>query len=192
MFSHIATMLSFVYALCLTHVLASASELLLARDRVRFSGLHAIWMLNAAAITIVNWLSFWTMKALPSWSIGLIAALVLLAVVQFFICALVSLKSEPTGPVDMGAFFTRQKPMFVGGFLVLGVLSLGMNALDPSLQAPMAWGLPNWVAQNLTILPLIVVLVVALVSRARWVQWICALAMLAQIIAFGVSFVPVS
>ena len=47
MFQHITVLFSFVFAIALTHVLSCVSKLILARDRVRVSGLHALWMLNA-------------------------------------------------------------------------------------------------------------------------------------------------
>jgi hypothetical protein len=41
MFQHVTVLVSFVFAIALTHVFSSASQLLLARDRVRFSALLA-------------------------------------------------------------------------------------------------------------------------------------------------------
>ncbi|MBX7249093.1 MAG: hypothetical protein K1X35_08645 [Caulobacteraceae bacterium] len=190
MFSHVATLLSFVYALCLTHVLASAGELLLARDRVVFSGLQAVWMLNAAVIALFNWLAMWTLKDLETWSIGWIASLVAVAIIQFFICSLVSVKPREEGPVDMGAFYDRQRPMFIGGFLTLGVTSMVINALDPSLQSPAAFGLRNWVLQDLAILPINGLMLLALLARSRWLQWLAALGMLGSIIGFAAMFAP--
>jgi hypothetical protein len=195
MFSHVATLLSFVYALCLTHVLASAAELLMARERVKFSALQAIWMFNAALITLVNWLSFWTLKDQRTWSMGWIAAMVFVAIIQFFICAFVSPKPAASGPVDMGEFYARQRPMIVGGFMALAVAALVINAFDPSLQAPIETpfmgGLPNWVAQDLTILPMMLLLMLALFAKARWLHWAAALGMLASTVGFS-GFVPVS
>lgn len=46
-FEHVTTLFSFVYALALTHLLARIAELIVARDRVRFSGLLALGMVNA-------------------------------------------------------------------------------------------------------------------------------------------------
>jgi hypothetical protein len=43
MLEHTAALLSFVYALALTHPLSSVTDLVLARERVRFSGLQAMW-----------------------------------------------------------------------------------------------------------------------------------------------------
>ena len=47
MFDHITILLSIVFALAMTHILASATELVWERDNVRFYGLHAVWMVNA-------------------------------------------------------------------------------------------------------------------------------------------------
>jgi len=38
-FEHVTTLFSFVYALALTHLLARIAELVVARDRAKFSGL---------------------------------------------------------------------------------------------------------------------------------------------------------
>jgi len=57
MFEHLTLLLSFIYVIALTHLLSSATGLILARDRVRFSPLLAIWMVVALAILFNNWLS---------------------------------------------------------------------------------------------------------------------------------------
>jgi hypothetical protein len=60
-FEHISVLLSFVYALALTHLLSSATELMIARRRVRFSGLYAVWAVNAAALLMSNWVALYTL-----------------------------------------------------------------------------------------------------------------------------------
>jgi hypothetical protein len=68
MFQHITVLFSFVFAIALTHVLSCASKLILARDSVRFSGLHALW-LNALMLLLINWLSLWLLEAIKHWSV---------------------------------------------------------------------------------------------------------------------------
>jgi hypothetical protein len=46
-FEHVTALLSFVCALALTHLLARIAELVVARERVRFSSLLALGMANA-------------------------------------------------------------------------------------------------------------------------------------------------
>jgi len=52
-FQHVTVLISFIFALALTHVLSSASNLILQRDRVGFSGLLSMTMLNAV-LGIIN------------------------------------------------------------------------------------------------------------------------------------------
>ena len=56
-FEHVTALLSFVYALALTHLLARIAELIVTRERVKFSGLLALGMVNAVLMVFVNWLS---------------------------------------------------------------------------------------------------------------------------------------
>ena len=58
-FEHVTALFSFVYALALTHLLARIAELIVARDRVKFSGLLALGMINAILVVFANWLSLW-------------------------------------------------------------------------------------------------------------------------------------
>src|SRR5207302_7729484 len=54
-FEHVTALLSFVYALALTHLLARVAELIVACERVKFSGLLALGMVNAVLLVFVNW-----------------------------------------------------------------------------------------------------------------------------------------
>lgn len=69
MFQHVTVLVSFIFAIALTHVFSSASTLVLERERVRFSWLLAVSMLNAALGVIINWLSLWELQNLKHWSL---------------------------------------------------------------------------------------------------------------------------
>ena len=64
MFQHVTVLVSFIFAIALTHVFSSASQLILARERVRFSWLLSVSMLNAALGVIINWLGLWELQNL--------------------------------------------------------------------------------------------------------------------------------
>ena len=53
-FPHVTILLSFVCAIALTHLLSTTTELVLARKRVRFSGLYAAWMFNTVLLLLNN------------------------------------------------------------------------------------------------------------------------------------------
>ena len=70
MFQHFTVLVSFIFAIALTHVFSSASQLILSRDRVRFSALLTVSMVNAALGVIINWLSLWQFENIKRWTLG--------------------------------------------------------------------------------------------------------------------------
>ncbi len=93
-FEHVTALLSFVYALALTHLLARVAELIVARERVKFSGLLALGMVNAVLLVFVNWLALWDLRSVTNWDIASVAIQFLFAVSVYVVCALVGPKSQ--------------------------------------------------------------------------------------------------
>src|SRR5690348_13856911 len=117
-FEHVTALLSFVYALALTHLLARIAELIVARDRVKFSGLLALGMGNAVLAVFVNWLSLWDLRSITSWDISSVAIQFLFAVSIYVVCALVGPKVPEEGMLDLEDFFWRQRLYFYGAIMV--------------------------------------------------------------------------
>src|ERR1700757_3092655 len=110
MFQHVTVLVSFIFAIALTHVFSSASQLLLARDRVRFSALLSVSMINAALGVIINWLGLWELQNIKHWTLGEVVLQLGWVVPNYFSCSLVAMPvSEKDGPLDMPAFFERQR-----------------------------------------------------------------------------------
>ena len=182
-FEHVTALLSFVYALALTHLLARIAELVVARERVRFSGLLALGMANAVLLVFTNWLSIWDLRSVKSWDIVSIAVQFLFAIALYFLCVLVGPKTPDEGPIDLEDFFWRQRPYFYGTLLSIVILSLVANlAFLKSANASL------FVKENLTVLPMLIPVVLALVSRARWAQWVAGLSYLAMAIGYTILF----
>ena len=112
-FEHVTALFSFVYALALTHLLARIAELIVARDRVKFSGLLALGMVNAVLVVFANWLSLWDLHVITSWNLASISVQFLFAINVFLICVLVGPKAHDDGPIDLEDFFWRQRPYFL-------------------------------------------------------------------------------
>ena len=182
-FEHVTALWSFVYALALTHLLARIAELVVARDRVRFSGLLALGMVNAILLVFANWLSLWDFRSIKTWDLASITVGFLLAVSMFLICVLVGPKAHDEGPIDLEDFFWRQRPYFYGALVACAVLSLLAN-LDFLKTANAAL----FVKQNLTVLPMFIPTVLGLVSRKRWVQWAAGLCYLAMLLGYTIVF----
>jgi hypothetical protein len=62
-FEHVTLLLSFIYVIALTHLLSSTTGLILARDRVHFSPLLALWMILALGMLFNNWLAIWALRS---------------------------------------------------------------------------------------------------------------------------------
>lgn len=182
-FEHVTALLSFVYALALTHLLARIAELVVARDRVRFSGLLALGMANAVLLVFANWLSIWDLRSVKSWDLASIAIQFLFAVSIYLICVLVGPKTPDEGRIDLEDFFWRQRPYFYGALLACILLALVANVAF--LKTANAW---LFVQENLATLPMLIPTVLALVSRARWAQWVAGVSYMAMLIWYLIAF----
>jgi hypothetical protein len=101
MFQHVTTLFSFIFAIALTHVLASISESVSARERVRFSGLHALWMLNVLMALLVNWMSVSEVSAVKHWSAGEILLQLGWVIPQYFACSLIAMSARDRELIDL-------------------------------------------------------------------------------------------
>ncbi|MEY2545724.1 MAG: hypothetical protein QOG48_841 [Verrucomicrobiota bacterium] len=182
-FEHVTTLLSFVYALALTHLLARIAELVVARERVRFSGLLALGMLNAVLLVFTNWLSIWDLRSIKSWDIVSISVQFLFAVALYFLCVVLGPKTPDEGVIDLEDFYWRQRRYIYGALLAIAILSLIANiAFLKSANASL------FLKENAVVLPMLVPVVLALISRARWAQWTAGVGFLAQNLVYTILF----
>ena len=186
MFEHITLFLSFIYAIAITHLLSSATELILARDRVKVSWLLLGWMAAALQLLVINWLSFAPLSAVKHWTLGDALLQFTEAFIQYFTCSLVSMRVDKEGVVDMPAFFARQRPVILSAVLALGIDASIGNYLnrDVSGLRPDAW-----IGQDMLIAGLNLVLLLAIFIRASWVQALSVITMLVAFAYFLVQFV---
>ena len=132
MFQHVTVLVSFIFAIALTHVFSSASQLLLARDRVRFSPLLTVSMVNAALGVIINWLGLWQLQNMKHWSPAEVLLQLGWVIPNYFSCSLVAMPYSETGLLDMAAFFERQRRFIFSATLTLWAMS-GLVFKDGSL-----------------------------------------------------------
>jgi hypothetical protein len=182
-FEHVTALLSFVYALALTHLLARIAELIVARDRVRFSGLLALAMANAVLLVFANWLSIWDLHSVNSWDLLTITFQFLFAVSIYFLCVLAGPKAPSEGPIDLEEFFWRQRPYFYSAILACVLLALIAN-----LAFLKSANVSLFFQENAATLPMLIPTVVALVSRVRWVQWVAGLSYLGLVLWYTIAF----
>jgi hypothetical protein len=182
-FEHVTALFSFVYALALTHLLARIAELIVARERVEFSGLLALGMANAILLVFADWLSLWDLRSIKIWDLASITVQFLVAVSVFLSCVLVGPRTHDEGLIDLEDFFWRQRRYFYGAVVACLVLSMFAN-LDYLKTANGAL----FLRQNLIVLPMLIPTVLALVSSKRWVQWAAGVGFLAMVLGYTIVF----
>jgi fucose 4-O-acetylase-like acetyltransferase len=177
MFQHVTVLVSLIFAIALTHVLSSASQLILARDRVRFSWLLTVSMLNAAAGVIINWLGLWSLQNLKQWSLTEVLLQLGWVIPNYFSCSLVAMPYSESGQLDMPAYFERQRRIIFSATLALWAMgSLAAYADRNNL----GWKPNEWIGAELAALPLGIFAVLAGWGKPRWLQWVGVGGMLVQ------------
>jgi hypothetical protein len=173
MFEHVTILLSIILALAMTHVLASATELIWERQTVRFYGLHALWMGNALFGLLAYWLSIWQLAGVKRWTGFEILLQFLPAIVQYFACSLVSIRREASEIMDMRAFYERQRPAIFTAFSLMTVASMiqiyvdrkHLVGLNPS----------DWAGAELPVLLILTATLIAGWAKPLWLQWAAGL-----------------
>ena len=182
-FDHVTVLLSFVYALALTHLLTRMGSLLIARKRVIFSGLLCLAMANAILFVYSNWLELWDLHGIRAWDIVTISIQFAFAVMVYFVCILAAPEHTEGGEIDMEEFYRAQHRPFYFALLAAALLSLAGNFAY--LKTPNA-GL--FLKENLGVLPMFVPVIAALVFSQRWMQWLCGAMLFLLLAGFTVAF----
>lgn len=164
-FEHVISLLSFVYALALAHLLTTVARLIGSRERVRFSWLHAYWMLNAAIVLVVSWIGWWDVHKVPSWNVASLLIVLAQAFVDYMQAALVCPEIPPEGGIDLVAFHATHSRRYVGAFAADSAMALIANLYFAS-----SYDVGQFLSGNLVAIPALAIAVTAAVSQKRWVQ----------------------
>jgi len=180
-FDLILVLLSFVYALALTHVLSRIGALVLAYKSVRFSALLGLAMLNAIIQVFLGWLVLWDFRTVRQWDLLSIVGQFVLAIACYFLCIFAAPQRD--SDVDMEALYALRRRPFYFSVLILYVLSLAANATllktaDPAL----------FLRMNEISLVSLIPIILPLLTPARWAQWVGGVGMMAFAILFTVEF----
>lgn len=178
MFAHIVVFISFIYAIAITHPLASSHALIVERERVRWSPLLICWMTSSVLLLIMNWLVIFRLSSIVTWSTAQILIHILGAFCLYFVCAFPAMRTPEHGPIDMPAYFARNRVPILGAFLLFGFVAIAVNLVDHYANAA-ATGIPDRVYR---ILPNMIATTVGLIFRVVWMQWLVALFVLGRLI----------
>ena len=170
MFEHVTLLLSVIFALAMTQILMSATELVWEREKVRFYPLHAVWMVNALLCLLAYWLSIWELSDVKHWTGFQVALQFVPAIVQYFACSLLSMKREGDGIMDMKAFYERQRPFIFSAFALMWLISVIQIFADRN--NPPGSG---WIGTELPILLILAATLIAGWAKPLWLQWTAGL-----------------
>ena len=182
-YEHVIVLLSFVYALALTHLLSRIGALFVARKRVRFSALLALAQANAILIVLVNWLYLWNLHGIQTWSIMAIVLEFAFAATLFLLCVLSVPEAGTDGLVDMEAFFWEQRQPFYATALAMDLIGIA-DLLYYSANSASGVGLKDVVVSSLFAVPHLL----AFFVPARWAQWAGGVMLLMVISIWAVMF----
>jgi hypothetical protein len=173
MFEHVTILLSIIFALAMTHILASATELVWQRRNIRFYGLHALWMANALIGLLCYWLSIWELAAVRRWTGLAIVLQFIPAIVQYFACSLLSMRREGAEIMDMKAFYERQRPAIFVAFSLMMIAAMIETYADRNNVA--GHNPVDWIGAELPIFLMLVATLIAGWVKQLWLQWTAGL-----------------
>ena len=184
-FDFIILFFAFIYTLGLTHLYFAMTRMIRHRRELVFSWPHFLWMVVALFNLFANWLSLYDFHHHERFSTGALAVGLLVSMLIYFQCSLVSPDFERGESYDMRAFHREESSTYIGVTLMLVIVSLVVN-----YAVSVLYSMPQVSAQNGLVASMAPPCVMALVWRNRWVQILCPLVLVLQVIAFIALFYP--
>ncbi|HVU21494.1 MAG TPA: hypothetical protein VHE09_12245 [Rhizomicrobium sp.] len=173
-FDYVITLFAFVYALATAHLLTTVAELIRERARVRFSWVHAAWMSVGLFEILAWWIGMWDMRALPSWSVPMIAFLFVMATLIYLQVRLTCPNIPAEGEIDLREFHRRNGREYIGVFALVALLTVGVNVLFGEMTS-----VREMILQNLAVVPMFAIAIIATISFRPTVQALSAAAQVA-------------
>jgi hypothetical protein len=127
-FEIVLALLSFVYALALTHLLQGLSDLIHNRHRVRWSAAHGAWLFLALMTLLNNWLALIPLRE-AEWGIALTLLAFSISAIQYFTCSLAMPNINNDGIIDLNEFQLKEAKVLFLPYLLMLVPVVGQNFL---------------------------------------------------------------
>jgi len=175
-FDYVITLMSFVYALAIAHVLATAGDIIGAWSRVRFSWLNAAWMLFELLAILAWWIGLWGARHASAWGISNIAELFVLATVLYLEARIICMRVPIDGVVDMERFHDEEGRKYIIIYVVLAAATVGLN-----IQARGGYQIDvaDTIAKNNAVLAMFVLSVAGAIFNGRRAQATVAIGLFA-------------
>jgi hypothetical protein len=99
-----------------------------------------------------------------------------MAIIQYFTCSLVSIEIEGDKEVDMNAWYQKQRVAFLSAFASLCVIAMLTNYVNRDISRGLS--VSSWISSDAPILLVLLLILVAILARAKWLQWVAPLIVL--------------
>jgi hypothetical protein len=183
-FDHVVVLLSFVYAFAFTHLLSRIGEIINGRERVVWSGLLAVAVINAAFNLLINWLAILGYRNQTDWTLLDVLVQLSMAVSLYFWCYVALPDVPKSGTIDLEAMYWRQRrPLYIVALCAL-VAAFAENL--EYLKTPNA---SIAFQSNVGVIAATIPVLLALLRKERWAQWAGGVGLLAVVIPLFIVFV---
>jgi NADH:ubiquinone oxidoreductase subunit 2 (subunit N) len=180
-FDHVLVLLSFVYALAITHLLSKVVALYFARERVTFYGLQALLAVIAILQVFFSWIELWPFRGTPSWDLVSIGIQFLYAVELYFLCS-VALPDAKDGEVtDLAAYYQKERKTTYWLWVLVVLTAMAGNFTflkNGDVTEFLRWQLVSLAG--------FIPIALALLSRSERAQWAAGIALLATMLTGNV------
>ena len=177
-YDHVTALVSFVYALALTHLLSRIGALVLRRERVRFSSLQSLAMMNAVIQVLLSWLYLWDTRTTASLGLVTIVIGFVYAISVYFICVAAA-PDGLDGVVDLEAFYWRNRRVYYGVYALSTALTL-ISVWTPDRRLAFQ--------AELATLPFFGPCLLAIALPSRWAQWVAGVGLFAISVGWLILF----
>jgi hypothetical protein len=126
---------------------------------------------------IINWLGLWELQNLRHWSLTEVLLQLGWVIPNYFSCSLVAMTVNESEPVDMAAFFERQRQVIFSPTIALWAMGSLETYVD---RNNVGWEPNESIGAELSALPLGICAVLAGWAKPRWLQWLGVGGMLVQ------------
>lgn len=183
-FDYISVLFSFVYAAAVVHVLATAGDIAIAFNRIRFSWLNAGWMLASLLAVAAWWIGVWDLRGIGVWTMPSVGFFFAVACLMYLEVRLVCPRIVGDGEADLISFHLTEGRKYIGAYCLIMLVTAATNAF-------FADGSATWVAQNYAIVPMAIgSFAAAIFITTRWVQVAAVLVQLAMWCFYFTAFQP--
>lgn len=126
-FDFVSVFFSVILGLGVSHLLASAAQLVKSRTRVQLDWIPSAWAATAFLLLIQAWWGMWSLHSTPSWSYGSFIVLVLYQSALYLVSTLVLPDSYAESSESLSVHFGRVRPTLYAAMSVISLSALLIN-----------------------------------------------------------------